>query len=57
MPLNDGQALIAPSFVARLAKLNIPVTVYAYGNGTHNGPYIQRDFDRSLPLILKTLGL
>jgi hypothetical protein len=33
------------------------VTVYAYGNGTHNGPYMQRDFDRSFPLILKALGL
>lgn len=44
-------------FVDRLAELRIPVTVYAYGNGTHNGPYMQRDFDRSFPLILKALGL
>ena len=44
-------------FVDRLAELKIPVTVYAYGNGTHNGPYMQRDFDRSFPLILKALGL
>lgn len=44
-------------FVQRLAKLKIPVTVYAYGNGTHDGPYMQRDFDRSFPLILKALGL
>ena len=41
----------------RLGKdLKIPVTVYAYGNGTHNLPYFQRAFDRSFPLILKTLG-
>lgn len=33
------------------------MTVYAYGNGTHNGPYMQRDFDRSFPLILEALGL
>lgn len=44
-------------FVDRLHELKIPVTVYAYGNGTHNGPYMQRDFDRSFPLILKALGL
>jgi S-formylglutathione hydrolase FrmB len=43
-------------FVKRLAELKIPVTVYAYGNGTHNGPYMQRDFDRSFPLILKALS-
>ena len=43
-------------FVDRLAELKIPVTVYAYGNGTHNGPYMQRDFDRSFPLILKALS-
>jgi len=44
------------TFVERLHKLKIPVTVYAYGNGTHFGPYIERDFERSLPLILKALG-
>jgi hypothetical protein len=31
--------------------------VYAYGNGAHNGPYKQRDFDYSFPLILEALGL
>jgi hypothetical protein len=43
-------------FMDRLADLKIPVSVYAYGNGTHEGPYMQRDFDRSFPLILKALG-
>jgi diacylglycerol O-acyltransferase/trehalose O-mycolyltransferase len=44
------------ALVKRLHELKIPVTVYAYGNGTHNGPYINRDLDRSFPLILKALG-
>jgi poly(3-hydroxybutyrate) depolymerase len=43
-------------FVERLAALKIPVTVYAYGNGTHSPPYWQGDFERSFPLILKALG-
>ena len=42
--------------MARLSHPNV-VTVYDYGNGTHNGPYMQRDFDRSFPLILKALEL
>ncbi|MFI5042332.1 MAG: alpha/beta hydrolase [Acidimicrobiales bacterium] len=44
------------AFVKRVGELKMPVTVYAYGNGTHNLPYFQRAFDRSLPLILKALG-
>jgi S-formylglutathione hydrolase FrmB len=44
------------AFVKRLAELGIPVTVDAYGNGTHNFPYMQRDLDQSFPLILKALG-
>jgi S-formylglutathione hydrolase FrmB len=44
------------AFIERLAALKIPVTVYAYGNGTHNAPYWQRDFERSFPLILKALS-
>lgn len=69
-PFDDGQpstfdptgaverevAAQSAAFVARLHELKIPVTVYAYGNGTHFGPYIERDFERSLPLILKALG-
>ena len=43
-------------FLARLAELKIPVTVDAYGNGTHSVPYADRELQRSLPLILKALG-
>jgi S-formylglutathione hydrolase FrmB len=70
-PLDDGHvspydetggteracAVGSAEFVMRLAELMIPVTVYDYGNGTHNAPYWQRDFERSFPLILKALGL
>jgi diacylglycerol O-acyltransferase/trehalose O-mycolyltransferase len=45
------------AFVERLHELKIPVTVYAYGNGTHTAPYFLRDLHRSFPLILKALGL
>ena len=44
------------AFVKRLAELNIPVTVYAYGAGTHRTPYFERDLHESFPLILKALG-
>jgi diacylglycerol O-acyltransferase / trehalose O-mycolyltransferase len=44
------------AFVNRLAQLKIPVTVYAYGNGTHFEPYFQRDLHLSFPLILEALG-
>jgi S-formylglutathione hydrolase FrmB len=44
------------ALVRRLEELKIPVTAYAYGNGTHSNPYIWRDLQRSLPLILKALG-
>ncbi len=44
------------ALVQRLNELNIPVTVYAYGNGTHNGPYINRDLNNSFALILNALG-
>jgi diacylglycerol O-acyltransferase / trehalose O-mycolyltransferase len=58
-PGGDGEkraAAVGADFVARLAALKIPVTVYAYGNGTHFEPYFQRDLHRSFPLILKALG-
>ena len=45
------------AFVKRLGELKIPVTVDAYGNGTHHELYWDREFQRSLPLILKALGL
>ncbi len=44
------------AFVHQLAELDIPVTVDAYGNGTHDWPYFERDLHRSLPLLLKALG-
>jgi diacylglycerol O-acyltransferase / trehalose O-mycolyltransferase / mycolyltransferase Ag85 len=59
-PGGDGEkraAAVGAAFVKRLGALKIPVTVYAYGNGTHSAPYWQRDFERSFPLILKALGL
>ncbi|MGO9205911.1 MAG: alpha/beta hydrolase [Candidatus Limnocylindrales bacterium] len=49
-------AAMNETFVHRLAALKIPVTVYAYGAGTHSWPYWQRDFQRSLPFLLKALG-
>jgi diacylglycerol O-acyltransferase/trehalose O-mycolyltransferase len=69
-PLDNGQvssfdptggaeracAASSAALVARLSALNIPVTVYAYGNGTHDPKYWQRDFERSFPLILAALG-
>jgi len=44
------------AFVGRLHELKIPVTVYAYGNGTHGAAYFSRDLQRSLPIIVKALG-
>ena len=44
------------TFVARLAQLKIPVTVDAYGPGSHDWPYWERALHRSLPLLLKALG-
>jgi diacylglycerol O-acyltransferase / trehalose O-mycolyltransferase len=44
------------AFVHHLDALKIPVTVYAYGNGTHDWPYWQRDLHRWLPLALKALA-
>jgi len=44
------------TFVHQLAALHIPVTVDAYGNGTHDWPYWQRDLHRALPFLLKALG-
>jgi S-formylglutathione hydrolase FrmB len=40
------------AFVAHLEDLKIPVTVFAYGNGTHGAAYFSRDLQQSLPLIL-----
>jgi len=44
------------AFVRQLGALDIPVTVDAYGDGTHNWPYFERDLHRALPLMLEALG-
>ena len=43
-------------FVAALKDASIPATVNAYGPGTHNWPYWQRDLHDSLPMLLEALG-
>jgi S-formylglutathione hydrolase FrmB len=43
------------AFVKRLHQLGIPVTFDAYGPGTHDWPYWQRELHRSLPLLLAAL--
>jgi diacylglycerol O-acyltransferase/trehalose O-mycolyltransferase len=56
---DDGEAFRAignQAFVKRMAELQIPVTVDAYGPGTHTWPYFERALHRSLPLLLKALG-
>ncbi len=45
------------AFVGRLRQLGIPVEVDAYGPGTHNWPYWQRELHRSLPLLQRALGV
>ncbi len=44
------------AFVAALRARHIPVTADAYGSGTHDWPYWQRDLHRWLPLALRVLG-
>ena len=44
------------AFVARLRDLAIPVTVDAYGDGTHTWPYWERALHRSFPMLLDVLG-
>ncbi len=48
-------APMSETFVHELAALGVPVTVDAYGAGTHTWPYWQRDLHRSLPLLLEAL--
>ena len=43
------------AFVERLGQLGIPVRSDAYGPGTHDWPYWQRELHRSLPLLLDAL--
>jgi diacylglycerol O-acyltransferase / trehalose O-mycolyltransferase len=42
-------------FVARLQALEIPAQVNAYGPGTHDWPYWQRDLHQAPPLLLRSL--
>jgi S-formylglutathione hydrolase FrmB len=44
------------AFVARLAELGIPVTVDAYGPGTHTWPYFERALHEAMPMLLEALG-
>ncbi|MEO6349475.1 MAG: alpha/beta hydrolase family protein [Candidatus Limnocylindrales bacterium] len=56
---DDGEAFRAISnraFVERLAELDIPATVDAYGPGTHSWPYFERALHESLPLLLEAVG-
>jgi S-formylglutathione hydrolase FrmB len=55
-PTEAWIATMSETFVNQLAALKIPVTVDAYGPGTHTDPYMQRDLERSLPFLLKALG-
>jgi diacylglycerol O-acyltransferase / trehalose O-mycolyltransferase len=55
----DLEGWIAPqdaAFVRRLGELGIPVTVDAYGPGTHSWPYWQRALHASLPMLLEAVG-
>jgi diacylglycerol O-acyltransferase / trehalose O-mycolyltransferase / mycolyltransferase Ag85 len=55
-PQEAEVATESAAFVRALRARRIPVTVDAYGNGTHDWPYWQRDLHRWLPLALKALG-
>ena len=44
------------AFVARLGELDIPVTVSAYGPGTHTWPYWERGLHEAMPMLLEALG-
>ncbi|ONI80080.1 hypothetical protein ALI22I_42370 [Saccharothrix sp. ALI-22-I] len=47
----------SPDFVLRMRLLNIPITVNAYGDGTHTWPYWQRELRRSWPQLMTALGV
>jgi S-formylglutathione hydrolase FrmB len=55
-PTEGWIATMNETFVHRLAALKVPVTVDAYGPGTHSDAYSRRDLQRSLPFLLKALG-
>jgi diacylglycerol O-acyltransferase / trehalose O-mycolyltransferase len=57
-PSDDLEPWIADqnrAFLAALAKAKIPVTIDAYGPGSHDWPYWQRGLHDALPLLLKAL--
>ena len=43
-------------FVSELQKAGIPVTVDAYGDGTHSWEYWDRELRESLPILLEAVG-
>lgn len=58
-PSDDLEPWIAGqnvALIAALAKAHVPVTVDAYGPGSHDWPYWERALHRSLPMLLKALG-
>ena len=38
-------------------ELDIPVTVSAYGPGTHTWPYWERGLHEAMPMLLEALGM
>jgi len=44
------------TFINRLNGLHIPVTIDAYGAGSHSWPYWQRALHRSFPLLMEALS-
>lgn len=56
---DDPEAWLAlqnVAFVQRLGTLGIPVTVDAYGPGSHDWPYWERALQRSFPMLRTALG-
>jgi diacylglycerol O-acyltransferase / trehalose O-mycolyltransferase len=45
------------AFVGRLRQLGIPVRFDAYGAGTRDWPYWQRELHRSLPMLQRALAV
>jgi S-formylglutathione hydrolase FrmB len=57
-PPDDLEPWIADqnrSFIAALKKAKIPATVDAYGPGSHDWPYWERELHDSMPFLLKAL--
>ena len=42
--------------MSELKKAGIPVTVDAYGDGTHSWEYWDHELRKSLPLLLEAVG-